>query len=861
MLLMTMIQSIEDGRKEDGNRSIAEKIIKRLHDLDKTVENNQGRWAWELLQNAKDSIADLEHRKVSIQIELDEDNVEFRHNGVHFTEQDVRGVINQITSKEIEQGKQSKKTGRFGTGFLTTHLLSRIIQVKGVLETKNKDFYSFEFPLDREGKTTTQLIPKIENAWTEFHNSTKLINGHYNANDFNTSFLYKLNSIEQKRIARVGVEEFIKLIPFVLSFIPKVQQVDIIDNTLSRNITFENNQKESSQYVKVISQTLNGIKSEIHLLVISDNDVCIGCEIEKNEKGFRIKSLKDIPKIFCDFPLIGTEQFHFPVVINSFYFNPQTERDGVWLKGTDDDEVQENREIFESAIELFKILLNEVSHKPFFDLFNIVETRIPYTNEKYFDEYWYKQSIQKPLRESLIEARLIELEDENLEKMPLKKIWFPAKSYSEKVQTEIWKFTYDLFPNLVPKKSHSIYWSESSWEEWNKLTYVVLASTVATQENIAKLSETLRLENKDTYNWLNSFSDFLLAEESNQILFEKHLITPNQKGIFKKKSDLYIDEIEDSTLINILKLLGEDWMDELLSKKVLFGNYVPKTKKNIALRITEKLNDKIKSSNIVEDNFVKAISLLSEWFENNKEVGKEHFSELYRRRAELFMNTIEDKDSLYKVMRSKTDLAQLSKVAQAIDSNPQLLKNIEKAEELSNLLTQFNVNDISELKRMLLLAQERNVIDIKSEITEDDLIGLGVTSIEELEVALKDKNLSLMFTHTSTPNVDMFLSVQKLISRAKDNIIDHLQTLPDYDCSELEVLANTVLGGIKKDGLLIHIVIRPSDNGKVIVYYSSEKDTLDYANAELWIDNGIEVPRHLTLGKILKNTGINKIPV
>ncbi len=45
-------QSIEEGRKEDGNCSIVDKIIKRLHDFEKTVENNKGRWVWELLQNA-----------------------------------------------------------------------------------------------------------------------------------------------------------------------------------------------------------------------------------------------------------------------------------------------------------------------------------------------------------------------------------------------------------------------------------------------------------------------------------------------------------------------------------------------------------------------------------------------------------------------------------------------------------------------------------------------------------------------------------------------------------------------------------------------------------------------------------------
>lgn len=236
-----MIQSIEEGRKEDGNRSIADKIIKRLHDLDKTVENNQGRWAWELLQNAKDSIADFNDKTVSIQIELNDDEVEFRHNGVHFTEQDVRGLINQISSKEIEENQITKRTGRFGTGFLTTHLLSRVIQVKGVLETKSKDFYSFEFPLDREGKTTTQLIPKIENAWTEFHNSAEQINDTYDINNFNTSFSYRLDTAEQKEIARIGVEEFIKLIPFVLAFIPKIQRVDVIYNTSNKNITFENN--------------------------------------------------------------------------------------------------------------------------------------------------------------------------------------------------------------------------------------------------------------------------------------------------------------------------------------------------------------------------------------------------------------------------------------------------------------------------------------------------------------------------------------------------------------------------------------------------------------------------------------------
>jgi len=49
-----------------------------LHDLDLTVENNQGRWAWELLQNAEDSVAEEDERKISVKIILNENNIEFQ---------------------------------------------------------------------------------------------------------------------------------------------------------------------------------------------------------------------------------------------------------------------------------------------------------------------------------------------------------------------------------------------------------------------------------------------------------------------------------------------------------------------------------------------------------------------------------------------------------------------------------------------------------------------------------------------------------------------------------------------------------------------------------------------------------------
>jgi hypothetical protein len=860
--MVLMIQSIEEGRREAGQRSIADKIIKRLHDLEKTVENNQGRWAWELLQNAKDSIAEDDKRTVSIQIELDQNSVTFRHNGTHFTSQDVIGLIDQISSKEVEEGQETKKTGRFGTGFLTTHLLSRVIKIKGIIE--DGSFHKFEFLLDRRGKTTAQLIPRIENSWKEFNESIEGISPNYDESQFNTSFCYQLETDEQRRVAKIGVEEFSRLIPFVLAFIPKIGRVEIIDNVAAEQTSYEKKRELKDNIIVSISKTNNDKQEDILILYLSNGRAAIATEVEKCERGYSVKGIRDIPKLFCDFPLIGTENFHFPVIVNSFFFNPQTERDGIWLKGSDDPEVIENQKLLESAVGLYRDLVSRIAQDNFFNLYNIAETKTPSTDDRYFDKEWYQESIQKPIREFIYKALIVELEDESSGKRAIKDLYFPKTSFSKTVIDKVWQFVFDLAPNAVCKKLHLHNWCEVAWEDWKTVDYQKLVNRVR-EESIHNLSKVLRRDENSTFEWLNSLGAFLLEEDSNLILIQRNPIIPNRNGCFKRAIDLYIDAIQDDELIYVLELLGEDWKNILLHNSISYiREYVQeKTIRDIAVKITETLNRELKNSSYnTNENLVKAISILSEWFDNNSAQGEELFPEIYRKRAEIFMNTIQDKESLYKVMRTCTDLSKLAEVAKAIEDDSEIIEKIQGMKEITSLLEEFKADDISALKTMLRLAQNVLADDSnKIEITQEILLSLGVTSIDELEKALQDKGIAAKFMHTSTPTVEMFIAVQKLIKRTKNNVIKHLQSLENYDCTDVEELATTVIGGIKKDGLPIYIVVRPSDNGEVIIYYSSEKDTLDDPSSELWIDNGSEKPRRLTLGKVLKTTGINRIPV
>ena len=72
--------------------------------------------------------------------------------------------------------------------------------------------------------------------------------------------------------------------------------------------------------------------------------------------------------------------------------------------------------------------------------------------------------------------------------------------------------------------------------------------------------------------------------------------------------------------------------------------------------------------------------------------------------------------------------------------------------------------------------------------------------------------------------------------------------------------ATTVLAGVLKNGNPISIVFRPAYDSQVIIYYGSELDILDYEHSELWVDDGQEV-KQISLGRILKTTGIRKFPI
>jgi hypothetical protein len=189
----------------------------------------------------------------------------------------------------------------------------------------------------------------------------------------------------------------------------------------------------------------------------------------------------------------------------------------------------------------------------------------------------------------------------------------------------------------------------------------------------------------------------------------------------------------------------------------------------------------------------------------------------------------------------------------------EIMDNINKAEELKDLLTTFNVTSTDELRKKFenFSNNQKSLLPI----TEEILTSMGITNIDEWEEAMQDTDLKALFDHQSIPSPDMFVFAQSHIKRAKARIIQYLETLEDYDLTEIDnTTATTILAGVKKHDRPIRIVFRPAYNKEVIIYYGAERDTLDYADSELWVDDGNEVWQ-VTLGHIIKKNNIKKFPI
>ncbi|MEB2589563.1 ATP-binding protein, partial [Bacillus cereus] len=132
--------------------------LKKIRESSETEKKTiRRRWIWELIQNASDCTP--KGKKIDIKIDYSNNQIIFSHNGLPFSYENLLDLITQISSK---QSSEEKKTGKFGTGFMSTHLLSEIVQIEGSFIQKNSKYTKLKFNVDRSGNDYSDIKNKTK---------------------------------------------------------------------------------------------------------------------------------------------------------------------------------------------------------------------------------------------------------------------------------------------------------------------------------------------------------------------------------------------------------------------------------------------------------------------------------------------------------------------------------------------------------------------------------------------------------------------------------------------------------------------------------------------------------------------------
>jgi len=575
---MSYKDKFEQSDKKALNSLIATKILDLMDKLRlDSNENAQRRWIWELLQNAKDVAFDEQQvaTEINIQNQDGRKSVSFSHNGKPFSVDNITFLIKQVSTKErntIEKSEKPKTTGKFGTGFLTTHLLSEKVEVSGVVKEPDLDYRNFILPLDRSGRTTDQIIESVNNSISvrdTLDSQPALVN--YNPSNFNTTFVYNLDD-EGYNVAKVGVEDLHLSLPYTLAFLPSIKSVSIKHENVVYELTKIENLTETIKVSTIHKKTSSEITA-IKIITLEKNNTSIAVEIEQSEDKIYLKPLSDdLPKIFCDFPLIGTNDFTLPFAINNPNFNPTEPRDGVWLTDHNTEpKILENKEMFLNGLELYFELLGYAIENEWENLFLLANTKTP-TERKWFSKSWFEEKVQKPIRAKLLKLPIVTVENGKkisiLNEENEANIYFPYHTKKE-VRERIWELEHKLFPDKIPAKKDIHNWYEVVWSDCFKDNLKAITEFIEGEKNIEEFSKRLNNDLEKTIDWLNEYYDLLNFEEKfiENIIGDKFLVIPNQKGVFKKRVELKIDQKIEEELKNVLEILDIDIRESLRHNK------------------------------------------------------------------------------------------------------------------------------------------------------------------------------------------------------------------------------------------------------------------------------------------------------
>lgn len=785
-----------------GANTIWSEMKKLRGQPDEKKEHMRKRWVWELIQNASDCTP--QDGSINIEINYRDDGVlEFSHDGEAFSYENIVDLVTQISSKQSD----GEKTGKFGTGFISTHLLSELVEVSGVLRKDGINQKRVDFEIDRSGESYHEVRGKIKEALKHLDMISSSETAISEILDNRTRFVYNsCDSHEKVEAINVGLEDLKNTVPFVLALNPTINSITC--NGVCYSILSCEDKECGSYY---LCKVTNPLGEPVNVIFMNEDNVSISIVVDEiTENVYKVLSLgASFPKLFCRFPLIGTENFSFPVVINSPMFDVEKDRNAIH-EGSD-----ENIQVIKTAIKLYFKLLDYAKKNDWQGMYNLCNMNRPTSSS-------LQKKIIEVVRQKVDHLPIVDVNRNSnyIGRIQIKsngtdtsksQIYIPYCK-SEEFSDRFWQLSNFLVDYYIPTLDTYMEWLSIIDQKID----IYDINGMLEGKTIEDIDEIICIGNVNLHAWLNQYYTLWIESEGKEDFIEKAYVL-NQDSKFVRASLLWIDDNIPDVLKKILNELGENIKSKLLCSNINLPAEVvirSRDSRYIAEKIENEVNKILSEETINNTKRVQTtqatFSKLTVWFMENPETCETLFESLYSKRS---------------LLSPPDEQIRRLKIAEKVESH-----NV-GYDELDAILESH--------------AQISEIID-----DLDDL------SKEEIKLKLK---------HISKNNIYARHKYEELLERATESVYNYLSDLDDYEiASSLEEWIEdnyfSTVYKAKKNEKDIRIVIRPSDDNKIIFYHDEEVEALDDTDYELWTNDGVST-RIITLGDIIKTTGITAIPL
>ena len=616
-----MVSKFDNAFQRADAENTGQRVYYTIQGLKQNPNATRKRWIWELLQNAHDARQVVDKRDIIIKIKYVQEKLVFLHNGREFKADEIAHFIRSGSTKD-----ETDETthGQYGTGLLTTHLLSPEIEVSGPLD----DGQWFDFTFVRDDTSWEALLDSLDKAIDAFTGSHSL-NKPSKLGNFTTQFGLPIREEEAKRAVGTGIGTLKQCAPYILIFNETFRSINIEDHegTLCFEVV-DSPKPEAPIHQITVMEHKNGNANERGYLLAQDKEqTSVIVPLESNEERNVCLRVENTPRLFKGFPLVDTESFSFPAVINNPNFTVPSTRDSLPLEESDVN--KKNRDILEEACVLFVSLVEHAASNKWYHLSRWVNVPL-IENQSSPSMSWLRKCVRENLIEKIRQTPVI-LNADNNPIVP-KKAKLPLAESETSVQI-LW----DLYESLksqcefLPRREEVIGWCNvvKSWadvyqgeprslfteaRDGQKLA-LSIEGFLEKQESgrIEHLQNSLR-ENVSAIDWLNQFYGFLKNNGFDNEIQNRRIIL-DQSGRFHRLKELYRDNGIDKELKDISELSGWSIRSRLrdirlcsLKDEIDTDNW---NNKKVAGTLIGRLQDQI--INNPNDNFKIANTRLFAW--------------------------------------------------------------------------------------------------------------------------------------------------------------------------------------------------------------------------------------------------------